>query len=75
MKKITSKESIDDYELLPEYRVDYSKAKPNRFAKKFANRKIIVLDADVAKIFQTDKQVNAALRAIVDAFPKTAISK
>ncbi len=53
--------------LLPEYNFDYSKAKPNRFAKKVIN---ITLDDDVAKIFTDSESVNKALRAILTALPK-----
>ncbi len=72
MKKITPKEPIDNYELLPEYRIDYSKAKPNRFAKKLSNQKMILLDPDIAKVFPNGKAVNDALRAIVNVIPKTS---
>jgi len=53
--------------LLPEYNFDYSKAKPNRFAKKVIN---ITLDDDVAKIFTDSESVNKVLRAILTALPK-----
>lgn len=70
MKKTISKKSVDDFELLPEYGLDYSKAKPNRFAQKLGKRKIILLDADVAKIFPNEKVVNDALRALVNIITK-----
>jgi hypothetical protein len=36
--------------MLPEYRFDYGKAKPNRFATKLRKRRVaVVLDEDVAK--------------------------
>ncbi len=41
-------------ELLPVYRFDYSKARPNRFAARMvASRQTIVLDPDVAAVFTT----------------------
>jgi len=69
MKKITPKEPIDNYELLPEYRLDFSKARPNRFAKRNIGQKIILLDPDVAKVFPDGKTVNDTLRAIVNIIP------
>ena len=53
-----------------EYRFDYKKAKPNRFAEKMKSEPVIViLDADVAKVFTTAVEVNAALRALISAMP------
>ena len=56
--------------MAPEYRFDYKKAKPNRFAEKMKDSPIIVvLDADVAKMFTSTEEVNKALRAIISAMP------
>lgn len=70
MKKISSKKNGNDSDLLPEYRFDYSKMKPNRFARRLAKQKIIILDPDVAKVFPNGKIVNDTLRAIVNIIPK-----
>lgn len=57
-------------ELRPEYRFDYSKAKPNRFAKRMAAETIaVVLDADVAAVFKSSKAVNKLLRSVIEALP------
>ncbi|HMB24532.1 MAG: hypothetical protein ACM33V_04580 [Chloroflexota bacterium] len=57
-------------ELAPEYRFDYRKAKPNRFAKRMKTEPLIVMiEADVAKVFKTSEQVNNALRALISAMP------
>jgi hypothetical protein len=57
-------------ELAPEYRFDYGKAKPNRFAKRIHQESIaIVLDPDVAQVFETGKAVNAVLRALMTTMP------
>jgi len=54
----------------PEYRFDYSKAKPNRFATKMAEGAIaIVLEPDVAAVFQSADAVNALLRSVISAMP------
>ncbi|MDQ3798379.1 MAG: hypothetical protein M3384_02915 [Acidobacteriota bacterium] len=53
-------------ELLPEYDLDYSKAKPNRFAGKYRRmQRTVVLDADVADEFPNSESVNEALRFLV----------
>lgn len=50
-------------ELLPEYDLDYSKSKPNRFAEKYNQmQRTIVLDSDVAEDFPSAESVNEALR-------------
>jgi uncharacterized protein len=58
------------YELRPEYRFDYSKAKPNRFAKRMSAEAIaVVLDPDVAAVFKSSKAVNKLLRSVIEALP------
>ncbi len=70
MKKTPIRKSNKVQEMALEYRFDYKKAKPNRFAKKMKDSPIIVvLDADVAKVFTTAEEVNKALRAIISAMP------
>jgi hypothetical protein len=58
-------------DLLPEYNFDYSKSRPNRFAKQENGANItVILESDVAKVFKTSEQVNKALRAILSAIPE-----
>ncbi len=71
MKSTESTEQNDD--MLAEYSFDYSKAKPNRFAKQSSNVTTIVLDPDVAKVFTTSEAVNKALRAILAALPNSQL--
>ncbi len=53
-------------ELLPEYDLDYSKSKPNRFAEKYQQmQRTVVLDSDVAENFPNAESVNEALRFLV----------
>ena len=52
-------------DMLPEYDVDYSKAQPNRFARRDNTPEIIRLDADVAAVFKSAEAVNMALRALI----------
>jgi hypothetical protein len=63
-------------EMLPEYQFDYSKAKPNRFANRAKeNRLVVILDPDVAAVFTTPESVNKVLRALITALPVTAQRK
>jgi len=66
--KRTSK--ADEDELRPEYHLDYSKSRPNRFARAGVREvTTVVLDEDVASAFHTSEAVNTALRALLDALP------
>ncbi len=58
-------------DLLAEYRFDYRKAKPNRFAVSHETTKlrVVVLDEDVAQVFTTPESVNKALRALIESMP------
>ena len=56
--------------LRPEYRFDYTKARPNRFAERGVSKSVVVLlDPDVAKVFKSAESVNSVLRAILAAVP------
>lgn len=56
-------EMNENDELLPEYDLDFSKSKPNRFAEKYNRMTITVtLDSDVADDFPSAESVNEALR-------------
>ena len=58
-------------EMSAEYRFDYKKAKPNRFASRMEESPlVVVLDPDVAKVFTSTEEVNKALRAIISAIPE-----
>jgi len=65
-KKVQGKE-----DLLREYRFDYSKAKPNRFAAEMPAETIaVVLEPDIAAVFKSAKTVNAALRSVISGAAK-----
>ena len=60
-------------QLRDEYRFDYSKAKPNRFASRVDQSCVVVaLDPDVSKVFTTPDAVNKVLRALIEAMPTAA---
>jgi hypothetical protein len=56
-------------DIAPEYRLDYSKAQPNRFAGRTGKKSVVVLLApDVAKVFKDGEAVNQALRSVIAAY-------
>lgn len=71
MKKNSRASAHRDYDMLPEYRFDYSQSRPNRFAPMFAEGKIaVILEPDVAAVFNTSESVNRLLRSVIAALPK-----
>jgi hypothetical protein len=57
-------------ELRREYEFDYRQAKPNRFAAGLKPRgRIVVFEPEVAEVFQSSQEVNALLRAVLQAMP------
>ena len=70
--KMSDAASSTPDDLLPEYRLDYRKARPNRFANRVdRERLVITLDPDVRKVFTTSESVNSVLRALIEAMPKS----
>ncbi len=56
-------DEADQDEMKAEYRFDYSKARPNRFAEEYNRMQMtVVLDSDVAEDFPSSEAVNEALR-------------
>ena len=72
MRKAAVTEQVADSsdELREEYCLDYSKARPNRFAGLPAEPRVVVLDPDVAEVFETPDSVNEVLRALIKTLPK-----
>ncbi|HEV7892470.1 MAG TPA: hypothetical protein VGP08_17795 [Pyrinomonadaceae bacterium] len=65
-----SRRAADD--ACPEYRLDYSKSKPNRFAERAGqSRTVVVLDPDIAEVFTTPESVNNVLRALITTMPRS----
>ena len=52
-------------ELRAEYLLDYSKAKPNRFASKLADTSAVVVQPDVAAVFKSSDAVTEFLRSAI----------
>ncbi len=73
MKKAPDVATRSAPELKEEYRFDYSQARPNRFAARFgAGSVAVVLEPDVARVFQTSESVNTLLRSVLQAVPRTS---
>lgn len=74
MKKTPKTKTRKVEEMASEYRLDYRKAKPNRFAERMKTEPLVVLiEPDIAKVFTTPEQVNKALRALISAIPEKQI--
>ena len=57
-------------DLRAEYAFDYGQARPNRFAARMSGDVVaVVLDADVARVFDSSKRVNDFLRSAISAMP------
>jgi hypothetical protein len=55
-----------------EYRFDYRRAKPNRFAERMPEGVVaVILEPDVATVFKSSKTVNALLRSVIAAMPES----
>jgi len=71
MKKTSSSKRHKPAEIRPEYRFDYRKSQPNRFASQMKGRAVaIVLDPDVASVFRSPESVNSLLRSVIKALPR-----
>ena len=72
MKKMLArkKRPAKQDELRREYRFDYSKSKPNRFAAKMSQGTVaVVLEPDVAAVLKSSEAVNSFLRSAISAMP------
>ena len=58
------------WEMRKEY--DFSQARPNRYAKKYAEgTNIVMIDPDLVQFFPDSKSINATLRALVALLPES----
>lgn len=68
MSKAAQKASPDSGDIRSEYQFDYSRARRNRFASRMDRPVVaVVLESDVAAVFDSSKKVNAQLRAALSA--------
>ncbi len=72
MKTFTDKIKKDqEIEMLPEYDLDFSQSRPNKFAPILKRQeRLIHIDEDVFKVFDNSEKVNNALRNLIKAMPK-----
>lgn len=71
-KHVASKPRARRNTMRGEYRFDYSKAKPNRFASRLSPDVVaVVLDPDVAAVFRSSEAVNSLLRSVISAMPES----
>ncbi len=69
MKK-TRRTTKNADEMRPEYRFDYTRSRPNRFAEQVRDGVVtVVLEPDVAKVFDSSESVNRLLRSVIAASP------
>ena len=58
-------------DLRSEYRFDYTKSQPNRFANRINKAQVVVvLDPDIADVFTSGEAVNRVLRALITSMPR-----
>jgi hypothetical protein len=73
MKKTLSGKRSKPDEMRQEYRFDYRKSRPNRFASQMKRGTVaVVLDPDVASVFRSSESVNFLLRSVIKALPNRA---
>ena len=72
-KKSVDRKNLTEPEgLKEEYRFDYSKARPNRFAAEMSQGVVaVVLEPDVAAVFKSSDAVNELLRSVISAMPES----
>ena len=67
-KASANPDASDD--LRAEYHLDYAKSRPNRFASRMSGTTVaVVLEPDVAAVFDTSESVNRLLRSVISALP------
>ena len=73
MKKTSKPKGSKRGEMRREYRFDYRKSRTNRFAPLMKGKTVaVVLDPDIASVFQSSESVNSLLRSVIHALPKQA---
>ena len=71
-KSVSRKGTPTRDDLSSEYHFDYAKSKPNRFASQLSKGTVaVVLDPDVAAVFQSSESVNDLLRSVIAAMPES----
>ena len=73
MKKTPSRSSKPQTkDLRAAYEFNYSRSRPNRFASRLGPQTVaVVLEPDVAQVFESSRAVNKLLRSVIAATPTT----
>ena len=66
-------QSDEDDEMLDEY--DFSNAPRGKYGPQYAPRNVVLLEADVAKVFKDAEAVNKALRGVIKEREKARASR
>ena len=73
-KASAAPDASDD--LRAEYDLDYSRSRSNRFASRTSGTVVaVVLEPDVAAVFDSSESVNRMLRSVIGALPEGAPRK
>jgi len=76
MKETSSRGKPKGEEIRRDYRFDYRKSRPNRFAPLMKGGTVaMVLDPDVASVFQSPESVNSLLGSVITALPRQATTQ
>ena len=68
MKKTSSRKKARANGLRAEYSIDYSRSRSNRFAARMGPQTVaVVLEPDVAQVFDSSRAVNKLLRSVIAA--------
>lgn len=70
MKRTSRTPKASRDELRTEYRLDYGKARLNRFASHKGKVVAVVLEPDVSQVFDSSDSVNHLLRSVISALPR-----
>ena len=69
-KKSSRSKKVRSNGLRAEYEFDYSRSRPNRFASRMGPQTVaVVLDPDVAQVFDSSRAVNKLLRSVIAGTP------
>ena len=69
MNKASANSDASD-DLRAEYDFDYTQSRPNRFSPRMSGTTVaVVLEPDVAAVFDTSEAVNRFLRSVISALP------
>lgn len=76
MSKTSKSPKAPAGDMRAEYHFDYLKSRPNRFASRMQGNVVaVMLEPDVAQVFDTSESVNQLLRSVISAIPDRKTGK